>query len=182
MTLYEFIQKIKRWLAPAAVGAIAATTVHTNVLESIKNFEGGCSGGECVSYVDPVGVPTIGYGHTNRAGTVKFELGDVWTEEYATTVLDQDLQKFWDAVDAAVTVPLNQCQHSVLTSWTYNVGPTAMSNSTLVRLLNQGHYDQVPAQLARWNKAGGRTLRGLTKRRALEGELWNTNCAEVQSK
>jgi lysozyme len=156
------------------------TLMNPTVLDAIKGFEGGCKGGKCVSYIDAVGEPTIGYGHTNMAGTLAFNLGEVWTEDFATTMLDKDLKTYWDAVDRAVKVPLTQCQMSVLTSWTYNVGPGNMRSSTLIKRVNAGKLDAVPAQLMRWNKGRVRgkltVLRGLSRRRAAEGVLWSTNC------
>lgn len=183
MTFYDLVQRVKRLAGYGAIGAaVATTTLHPQALDVLKHFEGGCSGGTCESYIDPVGVPTIGHGHTNAAGTVRFQMGDVWTEEYALEVLDQDLEVFWNAIGEQVTVPLTQCQQSVLTSWAFNVGTGATARSTLVRLLNDGQYDQVPAQLMRWNKGRVRgelvELPGLTRRRAAEGDLWVTNCGE----
>jgi len=180
--MYELFQKIKRFLQYGTVGAVVATgALHPAGLDLMKTFEGGCdgpAGAECPAYIDPVGVPTIGFGHTLMTGTKDFDLNDTWTEEFASEQFQRDVQQYWDAVGDAVTVPLNQCQQTVLTSWTYNVGIGAMKSSTLVRLLNQGQYDAVPAQLMRWNKGGGRELRGLTRRRAAEGNLWTTNCGE----
>ena len=176
--MYNFIQRIKRALgyggAGAAIALAVATGLNPAALTLVKDFEGL----ELEAYLDPVGIPTIGYGQTNLAGTVTFSMGDAWTEEYAEEVLIENLQIFWDHVDAAIIPELTNCQMSVLTSWTYNVGPTAMRNSTLVRHLNAG-IDDVPTQLMRWNKAGGRVLRGLTRRRAAEAELWVTNCGEL---
>lgn len=173
--MFTFWHKFKkRIIGGTAAAAVATTMMHPAGLDLVKEFEGL----EKDAYIDPVGIPTIGYGHTNRAGTVKFQMGDTWTEEYATEILDKDLRIFWNHVDQAVHVQLNKCQMSVLTSWTYNVGPYAMRKSTLVRLLNQGNYDAVPGQLMRWNRAGGKVLRGLTRRRAAEAELWKTNCGD----
>lgn len=164
----------KGFLGLFAAGVVATGVgMNTNVLEHVKAFEGL----ETSAYKDIVGVTTIGYGHTNRAGTVKFNMGDTWTEEYATEVLAADLEKFWNKVDEQVTVDLTDCQLSVLTSWAYNVGTGATGKSTLIRLLNQGQYDAVPAQLMRWDKAGGKRVRGLTRRRAAEAKLWETDCA-----
>jgi lysozyme len=175
--MYNFIQRVKRLIGYGAVGVVATVgMMNPDVLDLVKASEGGCTGTECVAYVDPVGVPTIGYGHTLMAGTMKFTLGDVWSEEFASKQLDVDMKQYWDAVDKAVTVDLNRCQLSVLSSWTYNVGQGAMRRSTLIRLLNQGQYDAVPAQLKRWNKGGGRVLRGLSIRRAKEGVMWTNNC------
>lgn len=179
--MYKFIQRLKKLFVPAALVVAGVTTMHPAGLDLLKLSEGGCygpAGAECAAYIDPVGELTIGYGHTMMANTLDFTIGDTWTEEFATDQLDIDIRQYWDAVDAAVTVPLNQCQLSVLTVWTYNVGQGAMRSSTLVRLLNQGDYGSVPSQLARWNKGGGRVLRGLVTRRAAEGALWTDNCGE----
>lgn len=168
---------LKRWLAAitgTTAAAVVATGMHHEVLDLVKDFEGL----ETTAYKDIVGVPTIGYGHTNRAGTVKFNMGDTWTEAYATDILESDLTKFWDEIDEQVAVDLTQCQHSVLTSWAYNVGTGATGKSTLVRVLNQGNYDAVPAQLLRWDKAGGKQVKGLTRRRVAEAHQWETNCGD----
>lgn len=185
--MFNFWHKFKKRIVTGGAIAAVATTgmMHPAGLDLVKHFEGGCdgpAGQECRSYIDKHAtggnLPTIGYGHTNRAGTVKFNMGEVWTEEYASEVLDIDLKSFWDAVDRAVTVPLTQCQQSVLTSWTHNVGPNAMRTSTLVRNLNKGDYKGVPAQLMRWTRADGKKLTGLERRRAAEGQLWRTNCGD----
>jgi hypothetical protein len=70
------------------------------------------------------------------------------------------------------TVPLEQDQFDVLTSFVCNVGSGAFRESTLLKLLNQGKYDEVPEQLDRWVKAGSRTLPGLVTRSKAEGELF----------
>ncbi len=170
----ELIHRFKLWFVAAGTAGVVAVGMNPEVLETIKHFEGF----EEEAYLDPVGIPTIGYGHTNAAGTVTFNMGDAWTEEYATEVLLGDVQMFWDGLDDMIHVDLTACQHSVLTSWAYNVGLGAAERSTLVRILNQGDYAGVPAQLMRWDKAGGQTLRGLTRRRAAEADLWVTNCGE----
>ncbi|MCK8779098.1 lysozyme [Rhizobium sp. NTR19] len=139
-------------------------------LSLVKEFEGF----EPRWYKDPVGIWTIGYGHTDAAGDPKYAAtkGLVLTEAKATEILQNDLQKYADAVSKAVTVPLNDNQFDALVSWCYNVGPGAMASSTLVRKLNAGDYAAVPFELSKWNKAGGKVLRGLTRRRAAEGSLF----------
>lgn len=69
-------------------------------------------------------------------------------------------------------VPLSDFQRGALVSFTYNVGDTAFTDSTLLRLLNAGGYQAVPAQLARWNKNDGKVMQGLVNRRAAEAGLW----------
>ena len=67
-----------------------------------------------------------------------------------------------------VEVKLSQCQFDALVCWVYNLGPTNLSNSTLLILLNQGVKLQIPKQIRRWNRAGGKVLKGLVRRREAE--------------
>lgn len=168
--------RLKRLLGYGAVAVVLTTTMTPSVLDHVKDFEGTV----LTTYIDMVGEPTIGTGHTNQMGTHRFNMGDTWTAEYANEVLLDDLQYFWDTIDEQITVDLTQCQQSILTSWAYNVGTGATGKSTLVRRLNQGKYGDVPAQLMRWNKGkvNGKmvTIKGLTRRRAAEVELWKTGC------
>ncbi len=71
-----------------------------------------------------------------------------------------------------VKVPLTANQLGALTSFAYNLGSGALASSTLLKLLNAGDYAGAAAQFARWNKARGKTLAGLTKRRAAEAALF----------
>lgn len=139
-------------------------------LSLVKSFEGF----EPKWYRDPVGIWTIGYGHTDAAGSPKYATskGLVLTEGGATEILARDLDQYAAAVERTVKVPLNDNQFGALVSWCYNVGPGAVGKSTLVRKLNAGDYASVPAELAKWNKAGGKTLKGLVRRRAAEADLW----------
>jgi len=59
-----------------------------------------------------------------------------------------------------------------LVSWTYNLGPTNLNASTMLKVLNSGNYDGVPEQIKRWNKAGGKVLEGLIRRREAEALLF----------
>jgi lysozyme len=72
-----------------------------------------------------------------------------------------------------VTVPLSDNQFSALVCFAFNVGVGNFESSTLLRLLNRGWYEQVPAQLMRWNRANGEVFGGLSRRRAAEARLWN---------
>ena len=78
--------------------------------------------------------------------------------------LREDLASAEEAVQRLITVRLNDNQFSALCSFAFNVGSGALSRSTLRRVLNEGDYGAVSAQLARWVKAGGKTLRGLVRR------------------
>ena len=110
---------------------------------------------------------TIGYGHTATAKEgMSISLND------AESLLYQDLALVEAAVSRAVEVKLSDNQFAALVSWTYNIGISAMRDSSLVRRLNQGDYGAVPGELARWSKVSGRANKGLSNRRAAEAGLW----------
>lgn len=114
------------------------------------------------------GTLTIGYGETQ--GVI---IGDTVTEEAASEQLLLRLRRdFEPAVHRLVRVPMTQYQYDALVSFVYNVGEGNLSRSTLLRRLNEGRYDDVPAQLMRWTKSKGIELRGLVRRRRDEAELW----------
>jgi lysozyme len=137
--------------------------------ELIKKFE-GC---ELEAYQCAAGVWTIGYGHTKDV-----QEGDKWTEEKADFMLWRELDDEYEHyVNSLVTAPMNQSQFDSLISWTYNLGPNNLKKSSMLRVLNEGKYDEVPAQMKRWNKAKGKVLAGLTRRREaealmFEGKSW----------
>ncbi len=135
-------------------------------------------------YKDSAGLDTIGVGHLltkseRESGHIVINgqpapYANGLTNEQVMDLLAQDLERFEKAVTDNVTVPLNQNQFDALVSFAFNVGVNAFRNSTLLRLLNQGKYDEVPAQLRRWNKAGGRVVQGLVNRREKEIALWSS--------
>ena len=129
----------------------------------IKKFE-GC---ELESYQDAVGVWTIGYGHTKDV-----KEGMTISKEQADNMLLNELDEYCEHVEKAVQVNLDQCQFDALVCWVYNLGPTNLQDSTLLRILNEGDYGGVPEQIKRWNKAGGVILGGLVKRREAEANLF----------
>lgn len=112
-------------------------------------------------------VPTIGYGHTRG---VKW--GTVITEEEAEAFLVADCTVAVNCINNEVIVPLNQNQFDALVSFIFNVGTRAFINSTLLRLLNLRQYEEAADQLLRWDKQAGKVLRGLSRRRARERELF----------
>lgn len=134
-------------------------------------------------YKDSAGLPTIGVGHLitkselasgtiNIAGVpVKYAGG--LTQQQVTDLLAQDVVPAQNAVNNGVKVALNQNQFDALVSFAFNVGNGAFAGSTLLKLLNQGQYDQVPTQLLRWTRAGGQVVQGLVNRRNNEIKLWN---------
>lgn len=133
-------------------------------LDLIKQFEGR----SLKAYQDSVGVWTIGYGHTNNV-----KKGDIITPEQADKFLKEDLEEAESWVNFAVTVPINDNEFAALVSFTFNLGCNNLIKSTLLRLLNGDATREVVAeQFLRWNKAGGKVLPGLTRRRQAEKTLF----------
>lgn len=122
-------------------------------------------------YKDPRGIATGGWGHS---GPDLPPLGTPITQAQADAWRAADMARAAAFVEAHVTVPLTDNQFSVLAEWTYNVGVGNFLGSILLRVLNQGNYAAVPAQLMRWTKAGGKTLPGLVTRRLKEAALFTT--------
>jgi lysozyme len=133
----------------------------------IKKFE-GC---RLESYKCAAGVPTIGYGSTKLV-----EMGMTITQEGAEELLLKDIAEFEEFVLEASEMPLSQHQFDALVSWTYNLGPSNLNASTMLKVLNKGAYEDVPSQIKRWNKAtvnGQRVvLDGLVRRREAEALLF----------
>lgn len=134
----------------------------------IKEFEGV----RLKAYRCPADVWTIGVGHTSAAGPPVVKAGMEITNAQAMKILANDLVQFEDGVDSAVKVPLKQNQFDALVSFAFNVGLGALAKSTLLKKLNAGQYDAVPAELMKWTKAGGKELPGLVRRRRAEAALW----------
>tara|TARA_R110000796_G_scaffold21771_1_gene63881 strand:+ start:753 stop:1196 length:444 start_codon:yes stop_codon:yes gene_type:complete len=134
-------------------------------LALIKRFE-GC---ELKAYRCPANVLTIGYGHTKNV-TEDMEI----TQQEANDMLDEELIEYCEYIDKMVKVSLNQNQFDALVAWIYNLGPTNFRNSTLLTVLNQERYSDVPEQIKRWNKADGKILDGLIKRREAEALLFES--------
>ena len=129
------------------------------------------------AYRCPAGVWTIGYGHTSRAGPPQVFPGMTITQDQADAILAADLEKFEADVGRHVTVAVAQCQFDALVSFVFNVGAGNFRASTLLRKLNAGDKDAVPAELLKWDKAHDRSgqlvrVPGLTTRRHLEASLW----------
>ena len=132
-------------------------------LELIKTFEGL----ELNAYQCAAGVWTIGYGHTKGV-----KPGDQINKAVADSLLVEEMEEYEKAVNDAVTISIDQCMFDALVSWTYNLGPSNLNASTMLKVLNSGDYDGVPEQIKRWNKANGKVLEGLIRRREAEAILF----------
>ena len=140
-------------------------------LELIKKYEGFYS----KPYLCPAGVPTIGYGLTyypsdRRKVTLKDK---PITKDIATAMLKEVLSIYEGEVKKQVKATLNQNQFDALVSFTYNLGGTNLSKSTLLKKVNANPNDpSISSEFIKWNKAGGKVLAGLSKRRKEEAELY----------
>jgi lysozyme len=138
-------------------------------LSLIKHFE-GC---ELKAYRCAANVLTIGYGTTKNV-TEDMEI----TQEEAESLLQEEMHEYEGYINDIVKVPLEQHQFDSMVSWVFNLGSGNLFSSTLLKKLNNSEYDEVPEQIKRWNKAGGKVLEGLVKRREAEallflGKSWN---------
>lgn len=134
----------------------------------IKQFE-GC---RLTSYQDSVGVWTIGYGWTRPVDGVPVRSGMAIKQEVAERLLKTGLVSYENDVSKLVKVKLTQGQFDALVSFAYNLGARALSTSTLLKKLNAGDYRGAADEFLRWNKAGGKVLAGLTRRREAERALF----------
>ncbi len=119
------------------------------------------------AYRCPAGVLTIGYGSTGP----HVREGMTITREQADQLLFNDLRRFEQAVEKLCPVTTDN-QFAALVSFAFNLGEDALRKSTLRKLHNLADYCCAQKQFARWNKAGGKVLPGLVKRRNLEAELY----------
>jgi len=132
--------------------------------QMIEHFE-GC---RLDAYQDVVGVWTIGYGHTGE----DVEEGVSITQEEADQTLADDLGHFEDAVNGMVSDDTSQQQFDAMISFSYNLGEGALRGSTLRKKHNAGDYQGAALEFQRWNKAGGRPIAGLTRRRLAEAAVY----------
>lgn len=140
-------------------------------LDLIHSFE-SC---RLAAYADPGSVDghpwTIGWGSTGLG----IATGVVWTQRQADDRFAADLAKFEKGVAGALAgAAVTQGQFDALVSFAYNVGIKALTDSTLLRMHRAGDYAGAFGQFSRWNKNDGRTMAGLTRRRAAEAALYTS--------
>ena len=124
-------------------------------------------GRRLTAYQDTGGVWTIGEGHT-----MGVKQGDVATNAQVDKWVRQDFMKADACLKTIYPGPLAQRQVDALTLFINNVGVNAFATSTLLRRMQEQHFDEVPKELARWNHDRGRVVPGLTVRRAVEALIW----------
>ncbi|WP_206956729.1 lysozyme [Trinickia acidisoli] len=134
-------------------------------IDLIKRFEGL----RLRRYLDAVGKPTIGYGHLILSNE-KFDAP--LTAAGAQSLLKKDLRKHELALRKLVRIAITQQQFDALMAFVFNLGPGRLQSSTLLRCLNAGQFQRAADQFLVWNKAGGKPLAGLTRRREAERKLF----------
>lgn len=142
-----------------AVAGATALGICTNI---VPGFEGKSND----TYLDPIGIPTICYGHTKGVRT-----GQSLTDDECDRLLLEDLGDALAVVDHRVRVPMTEARRAALASFVYNVGPSKFVDSTLLIYLNQGRTREACDQLLRWVYSEGHRFPGLVKRREIEREL-----------
>ncbi|MFO6490468.1 lysozyme [Hafnia alvei] len=142
--------------------------VSENGINLIKQFE-GC---RLTAYQDSVGVWTIGYGWTQPVDGKPVGKGMTITQQKADDLLKQGVIQYENGVNSLVKVQLNQNQFDALVDFAYNLGVNALKGSTLLKKLNAGDYAGAANEFTKWNKAGGKELAGLTRRREAEKSLF----------
>lgn len=139
----------------------------------IKHFE-GClhpHQGKYKAYRCPAGIWTIGWGTTTEHGHA-IKQDTVWTQEQCNAAARADMEKFEADVRRLVKVQLEPWQFDALVSFTYNVGAGNLAKSTLLKKVNAKDFAGAAKEFLRWDKANGKTLAGLTRRRKSESLLF----------
>lgn len=146
------------------------TKTSSNGIDFIKKFEGFRSD----PYIDSAGIATIGYGTTFYPGRKKVTMSDPSVDkEKATEIFKSMLLLFESHVDAFCRDDINQNQFDALVSFAYNVGPTNLKSSTLLKKLNKNPNDpSIKNEFLKWVKSNGKTLKGLVNRRQKEADLY----------
>lgn len=139
-------------------------------LDLIKRFEGL----ELKPYKCPAGILTIGYGNTYYPSGAKVKTTDpAITAQKAEELLKFLLGSYEKDVDSFCRDDINQNQFDALVSFAYNCGPRSLKSSTLLKKVNANPKDVTIAdEFLKWNKAAGRVLAGLTRRRQAEADLY----------
>lgn len=125
-------------------------------------------------YNDAANNATIGYGHLLHKGPVTQADRSHWgtiTKAQGLALLQRDAQIAADAV-RKYAHPWRQSRFDALVSFTFNCGVGALATSTLLKKHRAGDYKGAAREFAKWNKAGGRVLAGLTRRRKAEAKLY----------
>jgi lysozyme len=148
-------------------------------VDLIKEFEGlhryDRKDGLIHPYHDVVGYPTQGYGHLlSKEKWADLSQWPPITKDKAEENLVEDLAETIRAVEDTVAdlVELSDLQFGALVSWTFNLGSGSLRRSTMIKRVKAGLHAEVPEQIRRWNRAGGKVVSGLVRRRQAEAQMY----------
>ena len=145
--------------------------INRATVDLVKEFEGFSA----KAYKCPAGIWTIGYGTTANAGVgITPKEGMTISKSDAEAYLQAGLEKFADQIEPSITAPVNENEFGAFVSLAYNIGPGAFRKSSALRHFNEGDKAKAASALLLWNKAGGKVLKGLTRRREAERKLFLT--------
>lgn len=145
-----------------SLAAIIGSAAAAGVLALTPVFEGT----KTTTYRDQGGVLTYCTGATEDA-----QWGRTYTPEQCKAQLDRDLARHAEGMMACIRVPMADGQKIAYTDATYNIGVTAFCGSSMARRTNAGDAAGGCEALLMWDKIGGATVRGLTRRRAAERDI-----------
>jgi GH24 family phage-related lysozyme (muramidase) len=154
--------------------------MNSNVIQEaakfIKKFEGyhkKLPDGSCTAYLDPIGIPTIGWGSIYDVDGTRVKLGRVWSVEVAQSQLEKEIKHFLNGLLLASPILAKQSNSKVIAclSFCFNLGLGAYRSSTFRRKVNECNWQEASEQVKRWDRAGGKVMRGLTLRRKAEANL-----------
>ena len=138
-------------------------------IDLVKRFE-GC---KLKPYLCPANKFTVGYGHVLGNGVTLAEADNrIFTKEEVDVLLRTDLARFERGVLRYCTVHLSQSQFDACVSWAYNLGLGRLQRSTLRQKLNRQDYEGASKELLKYDKVNGKALKGLTRRRQAEYQLF----------
>lgn len=162
-------------------GSGAARRVSQGGIALIHSFE-GCAkklpDGRLQAYPDPAtgGAPwTIGWGSTTDEQGKPIQPGTIWTQARADQRFRQHLAQFEAEVNELLgDAPTSQSQFDALVSFAYNVGVANLGKSTLLKRHKAGLFGAAADQFSVWNRAAGKVLPGLIRRRAAEATMYRS--------
>lgn len=133
-------------------------------------------------YLDPVGIPTIGWGSIWRMDGSRVTMADPpISRAHAMDLMQREVRlKCEPAVDRLISTRLHPLSRGALASFCYNLGGGALQASALRKAINARRWEDVPAEFAKWRMAGGRILPGLVRRRKAESDLFMRGVAELE--
>lgn len=145
--------------------------INQATVDLVKEFEGFSA----EAYKCPAGIWTIGYGTTAAAGVgITPSEGMIISKSDAEKYLHAALAKFADQIALSITTPINENEFGAFVSLAYNIGPGAFKKSSALRFFNAGDKEGAAKAILFWSKAGGKVLKGLTRRREAEFKLFLT--------